>query len=227
MRRVWYAVLLALGRFNDRHPWSHNDFYTQWVLRQARRISRHDDTRALDVGCGTGNLAKRLAGVVDFVVAIEPDPRTAARARNNLSTTPNTEVRQIPFDSVTGGGFDLITFVAVLHHLPLSETIGHARSLLRADGRLVVVGVALDAPGDWPWALPSMVLNPIIGVLKHPRRARALPANMTAPIAPAVQTFPEIARVIRHKLPGVVIHRGLFWRYTALWIAPPATTSAT
>jgi ubiquinone/menaquinone biosynthesis C-methylase UbiE len=50
-------LLARLHRFNQRHPWSHNDHYGRWVSRQ---ISATGARHVLDVGCGTGNLVARL-----------------------------------------------------------------------------------------------------------------------------------------------------------------------
>ena len=46
-----------LARVNARHPWSHNEHFHGWILRNlpARRRA------AVDVGCGTGVLAGKLA----------------------------------------------------------------------------------------------------------------------------------------------------------------------
>ncbi|WP_442545208.1 hypothetical protein ACSBOX_05900 [Arthrobacter sp. KN11-1C] len=43
---------------------------------------------------------------------------------------------------------------------------------------------------------------------------------MSAPTADPHETFSEIADVARRELPGVIVRRGLFWRYTAVWAAP-------
>jgi SAM-dependent methyltransferase len=176
--------------------------------------------RALDVGCGTGHLLTRLAGVMPEVVGIEPDARTAARARDTVTETQNATVRDEPFDPAAFGEatFDLVTFVAVLHHLPLEQTLKDARSLLRPGGRLVVVGLAREAPTDLPWSVTSLLLNPLIGLVRHPRRALEVPSSMTAPTLEPMETFDQIASIARRVLPGVRMRRGLFWRYTAVWV---------
>jgi SAM-dependent methyltransferase len=213
-------VFDALARFNRDHPWSHNDAYIPWVLRHARAVRQGGGSRALDVGCGTGNLLKRLAGVMEEAVGIEPDPSTAAIARSNLAGAENAVVVEGPFGHYPAAGCDLVTFVAVLHHLPLAETLQKARSMVRPGGRLIVVGLSKEAADDRAWSLASMILNPIVGAIRHPRRAHAYPVNMTTPTAEACETFDEIAREMRHQLPGVKLRRSLFWRYTAVWTAP-------
>lgn len=211
-----------MGRFNDAHPWSHNDAYAALVLHHARRVRAAGGTEALDVGCGTGNLVRRLAGVLPAVTGIERDVPTAARARSATADLANVRILTQPFDEFDGNRYDLITFVAVLHHLPLKATLEKTRELLRPGGRLVVVGVSHEARGDLPWSIASVILNPIVGVLVHPRRSREVPVQMTAPTAMAVESFEEIARTTERILPGARLRRGLFWRYTLSWSAPLA-----
>lgn len=193
------------------------------MLWHARRVRRGGGTRALDVGCGTGNLLKRLAKVMDEVTGVEPHPATAAAARANLAGVQNAVVVERTFNEELRGAYDVITFVAALHHMPLAETLLTAGRALRPGGRLLVLGVHREAPGDWPWSLASMILNPAIGAVRHPQRAHTLPANMSAPTAEARETFSEIAAVMRQELPGVQMRRSLFWRYTAVWTAPAAS----
>lgn len=220
MNRTTTRILGALRRFNAAHPWSHNAYYTPWIVRQARAVRRHGGHRALDVGCGTGRLLARLAVVLPQVVGIEPDSRTAARAQARLSPHENAVVLEETFDPAVFDGetFDLVTFVAVLHHLPLAQTLRDARDLVAPGGRLVIVGLARESPADLPWSLASVILNPVIGLLRHPRRTRLLPESMTAPISEPTLTFDQIAATARDILPGLTMRRRLFWRYTAVWI---------
>ena len=46
-----------LARINARHPWNHNEHFHGWILRNLPVRRR----AALDVGCGTGMLAGKLA----------------------------------------------------------------------------------------------------------------------------------------------------------------------
>lgn len=213
-------LLGKLSQFNAAHPWSHNEAYSPWIVRHARIVRRRGGTRALDVGCGTGYLLKRLASVMPEVLGIEPDSQTAARARDTVAETENATVRADPFDPVAFGDatFDLVTFVAVLHHLPLTQTLETARGLIRPGGRLVIVGLAREVPADLPWSVTSMILNPVIGLIRRPRRAQATAESMSAPTAEPTEPFERIVSIARETLPGVKIHRGLFWRYTAVWV---------
>ena len=65
-----------LDRVNARRPWDHNEYFHGWILRNlpARRRT------AVDVGCGTGVLAGKLAPHFAHVTGIDADAGMAAAA---------------------------------------------------------------------------------------------------------------------------------------------------
>jgi 2-polyprenyl-3-methyl-5-hydroxy-6-metoxy-1,4-benzoquinol methylase len=97
--------------------WNHNTAYHPWLIDIAAR-HRGD---VLDVGCGDGLLAQRLAGVSRSVTAIDPDAAAVQRADDRLTTYANVTVSHQTFEAFEPGShrFDLITFVASLHHMDL------------------------------------------------------------------------------------------------------------
>lgn len=212
-------IIGRLNTVNQQHPWSHNDAYLPWVLHQARCVQRAGGSQALDVGCGSGNLIAKLTTVFTDVTGVEPDPRIGAIAEARFRGRPNIRIARVPFERATGE-YDLISMIAVLHHLPLAPTLLAARRMLRPGGRLVVVGVAREDRGGAALSTASMVLNPLVGVLRHLGRPSHRPIGMTAPTAAATQTFPEIRAAAQRVMPGIAMHRGLFWRYLAAWRAP-------
>lgn len=212
-------ILIALDRFNGAHPWSHNDAYSYVVLREARKVRRAGGTRALDVGCGTGNLVARLASVLDEVTGLEPDAVTASLASAALSTNPNVRIVHGRFPQDAQPQFDLVSMVAVLHHLPLDEAVRQARQAVAPDGRLVIVGCYRETRADLPLSMLSLLLNPLVGAIKHPRRASRPLQHMTAPTKNPDETFADIKQALQDALPGVSVHRGPFWRYLATWQA--------
>lgn len=229
------SLLASLDRVNRRHPWSHNDHYGGWV---ARRVAAAGARRVLDVGCGTGNLVALLRRTGAAVTGIEPDPAVAVVAEERFAGDPGVAIVRMPFlvpgacaagrdgapDSaggVPGPVWDAVTLVAVLHHLPLEPALRQVRQVLAPGGRLVVVGCFREAgPVDLLAAIPALVANPVVGLLKHPARADAPPVHMTAPTAEPRETLAEIRAVARHILPGARIRRRVFWRYTLVWDAP-------
>jgi 2-polyprenyl-3-methyl-5-hydroxy-6-metoxy-1,4-benzoquinol methylase len=87
--------------------WNHNTAYHPWLVDIAAQ-HRGD---VLDVGCGDGLLAQRLAQVSRSVTAIDPDADAVSRARWRITAHANVTVAQATFDSYDPAGrtFDLIT----------------------------------------------------------------------------------------------------------------------
>jgi trans-aconitate methyltransferase len=191
------TLLDWIDRVNAAHPWSHNDRYLPWVLRQVPAGAQ----RALDVGCGTGTLMRALARRVPVVDGIDRDPAMASRSGARHADL---------FDLPPEPAYDVVTAVAVLHHVPLDAGLTRLRSLLRPGGRLVVVGCYRQlTPADRATDLLAVPANLAIGLLAG-RRAAEARAAMSAPTAPARETLGEI----RAAAPAAVVRRRLFWRYT-------------
>lgn len=215
-------LLQALESFNSAHPWSHNAHYHPWLLRQLPR--RYG--RALDVGCGSGDLARLLAArSAGGVEGIDSDPQIVASARE--LTPPGIPAVFTVVDARAGipaGPYDVITCVATLHHLPFAETLTRFRDQLAPGGTLVVVGCAREADAvDDALGLVSVALNLVVGWAKNRgRRAASRPVAMTAVTRPPEMTFAEIRREAIRVLPRVRPRRWLFWRYTLVWRAPLA-----
>jgi SAM-dependent methyltransferase len=219
------ALLSHLDRFNRRHPWSHNDHYGRWV---ADRVAASGARHVLDAGCGTGNLAVLLRHRAATVTGLEPDPAAARAAAERFADDPTVTIVQADFAGRDPQRrWDAVTLVAVLHHLPLVPTLRELRGCLAPGGRLVVVGCYREAgPADLLAALPAMVANPIMGLVKHPARADALPLHMTAPTADPQESLADIRAAAGRELPGARIRRRLFWRYTLVYDAPNGRSGA-
>ncbi|MEU3889984.1 class I SAM-dependent methyltransferase [Streptomyces sp. NPDC029041] len=208
-------ALRALERFHAARPWDHNAHFHRWILRQLPgRVGS-----ALDVGCGSGDLARLLTGRAARVYGIDADPAITARARE--LTPVAAPVTYTVADATTGLGdrsYDVITCVAVVHHLPFTEALEAFRDRLAPGGTLVIVGVAREhTPVDHLLGLASIPLNVLMALLKNRGRPAPRPDSMRAPTRPAGLTFPEIARQARAVLPGARLRRRLFWRYTLVW----------
>ncbi|MFH9422731.1 class I SAM-dependent methyltransferase [Streptomyces sp. NPDC017529] len=213
------ALLSHLNRFNQRHPWSHNDHYGPWT---AGRVAASGARHVLDVGCGTGNLAALLRRRAVTVTGLEPDPGTARAAARRFADDPAVTIVEAGFAGRDPQRrFDAVTVVAVLHHLPLLPTLRELRGCLAPGGRLVVVGCYREAGrADLLASLPALLLNPVMGLVKHPARADAPPLHMTAPTAAPRETLGEIRAAAAQALPGARIRRRLFWRYSLVYDAP-------
>jgi 2-polyprenyl-3-methyl-5-hydroxy-6-metoxy-1,4-benzoquinol methylase len=112
-------------------------------------------TSVLDVGCGDGFLAARLARRVPLVVAIDADALVLDRAQARF---PAARVTWCHGDVLTHHlgreSFDAVVSNATLHHLPDTGTALHRLSqLVRPGGTLAIVGFTRTEWREWPWAL--------------------------------------------------------------------------
>lgn len=96
-------------------------------------------TRVLEVGCGRGELARRLGE--DFAVT------ALDRHLPDVTPAPGVTFVEHDFLDYTAEPFDAIVFTASLHHItPLARAIGRASDLLVPSGLLVVDDFDLEAP---------------------------------------------------------------------------------
>ncbi|MHB9858359.1 class I SAM-dependent methyltransferase [Streptomyces sp. YIM S03343] len=215
MTTLPHRVLRALEQFNAAHPWDHNAHYHRWILRQFPRLFDN----ALDVGAGSGDLARLLATRAGKVQGIDSDPAIIARAQElTPSATPATFTVADALTGIPAGSYDAITCVATIHHLPFIEALTVFRRHLAPGGTLVIVGLSrAQTPGDHLLGYLAVPLNAAIGWLRNKGRRAPRPVSMTARTRPADMSFPDIVRETHATLPGARLRRRLFWRYTLVW----------
>lgn len=200
-----------------RQSWNRNVHYHDVILRAVPS----DCTRALEVGCGAGLLAGKLATRCPDVIAIDIDAPALARARVAHSrpnlTFLESDVMTYPFD---GGSFDFIASIATVHHLPLEQALSRFRSLLRPGGVLAVIGLydlqtisdfvygCAATPVSW-WMQASRVSEPV-----------------GAPIRDPEESLSEIVTAAERLLPGADVTRRLLFRYSLIWRKPGAESGS-
>jgi SAM-dependent methyltransferase len=212
------TALEKINRFNAGHPWSHNDFYHRWMLRQLpRRLPK-----TIDVGCGTGNFVRALTRRAGMAEGIDTDLAVINAARERSVVYPNATFDVLDLLDVSGDGqYDAVTAIAVVHHLPLGAALRRMRSLLAPGGTIVIVGCyQAQTPMDHLIDFITIPANMIMGLLISARPREASTA-VTAPTAPPETTLAEVRAVAAEVLPGARIHRRLFWRYSLVYKAPP------
>lgn len=100
--------------------------------------------RVLDLGCGSGLLLERLAGIAPggARVGVDRTPEMLALARRRLGAEVAlalARAEQLPFASSC---FDWVVSTSALHHFRAPEdTLSEIRRVLRPGGRVVI--------GDW------------------------------------------------------------------------------
>jgi SAM-dependent methyltransferase len=195
--------------------WNHNTAYHPWLASLAAK-HRGD---VLDVGCGDGLLAQRLAPVSRSVTGIEPDPATADRAGGRIGDLDNVQISRTSFEEFDPGTrhFDFITFVASLHHMDLRTTLARARDLLTPSGEIAVVGLsANESAWDWVWSACC------VPAVKVGDRLHGDTPDIGVTLADPRESLRTIRRMTAEVLPGAVIRRKLYYRYLLRWSSGPS-----
>ncbi|MFC1960863.1 class I SAM-dependent methyltransferase [Chloroflexota bacterium] len=202
--------------------WDHNNHYHDFLLKQ---LPPHI-TNALDVGCGTGSFARRLAARADHVQGIDLSPVMIDLARQQAQQFPNItyQAADIMAANLQPTSFDCIASIATLHHLPLADALRCLRDLLRPGGTLLILDLYESATlAD---RLTEVAAVPVHWLLNRAK-------NTGQPAPPAVDSaaaawdahgdhdvYPTLAAVRQTCaaiLPGACVRRHLLWRYSLVW----------
>jgi ubiquinone/menaquinone biosynthesis C-methylase UbiE len=190
--------------------WNHNVHYQPLILGAVPPGCG----QALDVGCGDGLLARRLAERCAEVTGIDRDPRMIAVAR---AREPG-RTRFIEADFLTyplaPDSFDFACANTSLHHMDFAAALTAMARVLRPGGRLAVIGLAADKSlADLLAAAPGVPVNLFY-------RAIYRQGESGAPIMDPQMTWREVRAEAARLLPGVRYRRHLLWRYSLRWQKP-------
>jgi 2-polyprenyl-3-methyl-5-hydroxy-6-metoxy-1,4-benzoquinol methylase len=195
---------------SNRDYWNHNTAYHPWLVA----IAAEHRGDVLDVGCGDGLLAQRLAPVSRSVTGIDPDAAAVERAAERLTSYRDVTVSHGDFEGYQAGAhkFDLITFVASLHHMDLRASLVKARELLTPAGEIAVVGCSANKTvRDWIWAI-GCVPAARIGSWVH-----AETRNTGVLVKDPEEGLDDIRHTVDEVLPGASVRRALYYRYLLRW----------
>jgi SAM-dependent methyltransferase len=202
-------------------PFDHNDHYHRLLLRQLPPACR----TALDVGCGTGRFARRLAWRGIEVDAVDRSAEVLAVARA-APAPPEGRVRYLLADvtrmRLPAGRYDCVACLASLHHLPFA-TVAALREALAPGGVLVVLGCYRQrTAADYAVALAAAPVNLAarLGVVAAERARGGAPGPPRPPIRPASMTLGQVRKEAARLLPGCTVRRLLFWRYLLVFRRP-------
>lgn len=197
---------------------NHNDHYHGFVLQQVPPACR----RALDVGCGSGAFARLLAARADTVDAVDRSAEmiSAARAHDTPNVSYlNADIRQVELGT---GRYDFISCIASIHHVPFPETVERLRLALAPGGVLAILGVSRPTLADYLHG----------GIAVAPNRVRLVAARLRdggheipPPVKDPDMTLAEIRRQAAQLLPGAVIRRHLYFRYSLIYRHPTQAAS--
>jgi ubiquinone/menaquinone biosynthesis C-methylase UbiE len=197
--------------------WNHNVHYQPVILNAVP----DGCGAALEVGCGDGMLARRLAGRAAEVPAIDRDAEMIALAREQTPAAEGTSAGRVRFVQadflaypVEAASYDFACANTVLHHMDFAAALSAMARALRPGGRLAVVGLAANgSPADYLIGTPGVPANWIY-------RAVRGEGGSGAPVKDPEMTWAEVHATARDVLPGVRYRRHLLWRYSLRWRKP-------
>jgi SAM-dependent methyltransferase len=200
--------------------WNHNSHYHNYLLRQLPiKVER-----ILDVGCGQGLFASKVANRAQRVDAIDLDRATIEEAVNQYSAS-NVYYQQADFleADLPNNTYDAIVAIASVHHMDLLEVLQKMRQLLRPSGKLLILGLYRETSiVDYLYNAISVPLN-LMYLNWH--RQSIEKAFDIAPTRPPQLSLQQITSVATRLIPGSKIRRHLFWRYSLIWQKSPINNS--
>lgn len=210
--------------------WDQNAYYQRLLLRQ---LPQHCQ-RVLDVGCGTGSFAVRLAQRSRQVDAIDRSAEMIAKAERRAPGNVNCLLGDILVDPLPSRDYDAIVSITALHHMPLEEALPRLADSLLPGGVLVAVALPrLDLPRELPVEVAAALGHRLLGTVFWIRRilgsSRGFAKEPDRLSMPMVMNPPLSTRQVAHLaatlLPGARVRRLLFWRYLLIWQKPHTPTA--
>jgi SAM-dependent methyltransferase len=179
---------------------------------------------ALEIGCGTGEFARRLAELADRVDALDLSPEMIRVAQSRSAGIPNLAFRvaDVAATPPAAEAYDCVASIATLHHLDAARTVRDMRAALRPGGVLLLLDI-LHRPG-----VRGLPLNVMAGAVHLLHRLRRNPPEHGALRAAYAAhgrgerylTMPEVRALCAAELPGADVREHLLWRWSAVWRRP-------
>src|SRR5688572_19703113 len=198
--------------------WDHNSHYHDFLLRHVPSPC----SKSLEIGCGTGAFSRLLAARSEVVLALDLSPNMISIAEEQSAFYQNIDFRVA--DVMThdvGEQFDCIVSIATFHHLPTEEALLRVKRALKVNGVLLVLD--LFQPEGISDILRSAVALPVSMGLSlfngrriiGPQKVRAAWARHG--LRDSYLTLDQVRDVCSSLLPGAVVKKHLFWRYSVTW----------
>ena len=136
----------------NKNVWNHNYAYHNWIKKNIE-----NNSIVLDVGCGDGTLIFKISKKCKKVYGIDIDKKSINVAikdnKDDNVSFINDDFLKYNFKNMK---FDMIIFVAAIHHMNMKDALLKAQSLLKENGKIIIVGLSK----------PSSIFDYIIEVLR-------------------------------------------------------------
>jgi ubiquinone/menaquinone biosynthesis C-methylase UbiE len=182
----------------------------------------------LDIGCGTGKFSRLLARRAGKVLAIDLSPQMIRLARERSKLHQNIDF--VEGDAMTyqfpDNQFDCIATLTALHHLPIETILRRIRKSLKPGGVFVCLDLyqrskLADLLFDGV-AYPAGLFLRLINTGKPRPSKEVREAYEEHGKTDTYLTLPRVEQICADILPGALVSRHLFWRYSIVWKKEPA-----
>ena len=190
--------------------WNHNTHFHSHLLRYIPLNIQS----ALDVGCGLGLFAQKLAQRAVVVDAVDAD-RAVVVAAERYAQLSNVRYAQADFitSEMPRASYSAISAIASIHHMDMRMALEKMKSLLQPAGTLIILGLYRERTLlDHIYSWVSVPIN-----YAYLCRHEAVTSNVTAPTRHAQLTLKQIRDIADEVIPGYQLRRHLFWRYSLVW----------
>lgn len=199
--------------------WEHNNHYHGFLLKNIPEKC----VCALDIGCGTGEFTRLLAKRTVRVIGIDLSPIMVQIARERSKDYPNMEyhVANVIEWDFQPQKYDYIVSIATFHHLPMESMLEKVKVSLKIGGILAILDLykqrsVYDIFTNFI-AVPANIALKLIknGTLKQSKESKAAWSEHGKR-----DQYPQLSyirQICDSILPGALIKRHLFWRYSIVW----------
>jgi 2-polyprenyl-3-methyl-5-hydroxy-6-metoxy-1,4-benzoquinol methylase len=199
--------------------WDHNQQYQHFLLKH---IPRNCNT-ILDVGCGTGELTRKLVSYSKEIIGIDISENMIheAKKRNNDEKITYLKTSVEEYFERTDKTFDIIISIAALHHMDEEKILQMMKNKLTKSGKILILDlVKSETMIDWLLSILAALLNPWIMLIMR-GRMRITKEERDAWDGhfryDKYLTIKEIKGIAKNVLGKVKVRRPLFWRYSIIY----------
>jgi len=203
--------------------WDHNRQYQNYLLKNIPK----NCNCILDVGCGTGELTKKLTSYGKKVIGIDISENMLHEAHKRNSDEKIEYIKTSVEDYLeeTDKRFDIIISTAALHHMNEERILKTMKDKLIENGKILILDIVKEKTVmDYFLSIIAVILNPIImlvmdgrlRVSKNEREAWEEHFQYDKYL-----TITEVKNIAKKVLGKAKIKKHLFWRYSLIYSNGP------
>jgi ubiquinone/menaquinone biosynthesis C-methylase UbiE len=199
--------------------WNHNAHYHEYLMNQIPEQCQS----ILEIGCGTGEFSRLLAARAEKVLAVDLSPQMIRIAEEQSKHYPNIDyvIGDVMTQQFTDNQFDCIATLTTLHHLPIENILRKIKNALKPGGIFVCLDLYQRSNFSDLFfdgvAYPANLFLTLIKTGKPKPPSEVREAYAAHGKTDTYLKLSQIERICAEILPGALVNRHLFWRYSIVW----------